>query len=345
MFRGPLYGLLAALLFGASTPFAKLLVGHVEPLMLAALLYLGSGIGLASLRLLLRGRSTEVPLKRSDWPWLAGAVVSGGVVGPVLLMLGLLATPASAASLLLNLEGVLTAAIAWFVFKENYDRRILAGMGLIVAGGVLLSWSEWPQTSAPWGMFAIMGACACWAIDNNLSRKVAASDAMQIASIKGLAAGSVNMVIALTLGYSLPLAGGIASAATLGFVGYGLSLVFFVLSLRHVGTARTGGYFAIAPFAGALISLIVLGEAVGSYFWWAALLMALGVGLHLLERHQHVHTHDPAIHEHGHSHDAHHQHAHDSDWDGHEPHVHAHEHLSLTHSHAHFPDIHHEHSH
>ena len=313
--------------------------------MLAALLYLGSGIGLMLLRQLVRDHSTEVPLLRSDWPWLAGAVVFGGIAGPVLLMFGLLATPASAASLLLNLEGVLTAAIAWFVFKENYDRRILAGMSLIVAGGVLLSWSEWPQTSAPWGMLAIMGACACWAIDNNLSRKVAASDAMQIASIKGLAAGSVNLVLALTLGYSLPLAGDIASAAMLGFVGYGLSLVCFVLSLRHVGTARTGAYFAIAPFAGALISLSVLGEAVGSYFWLSALLMALGVGLHLPERHQHVHPHEPAFHEHGHSHDLHHQHAHDAGWDGREPHVHRHEHSSLTHSHAHFPDVHHDHSH
>ena len=135
------------------------------------------------------------------------------------------------------------------------------------------------------------------------------------------------------------------SAAALGFVGYGLSLVFFVLSLRHLGTARTGAYFAIAPFAGALISLIALGEAVGSYCWLAALLMALGVGLHLLERHQHVRPHEPAFREHGHSHDAHHQLAHDAAWDGREPHVHRHQHLSLTQGHAHFPDVHYEHSH
>ena len=185
----------------------------------------------------------------------------------------------------------------------------------------------------------------CWGIDNNLTRKVSASDALQIAALKGLVAGSVNLAMALALGYTLPSVGISLSAGLVGFCGYGLSLVMFVLALRHLGTARTGAYFSAAPFVGAVISLFMLGEIPGLLFWLAAALMAGGIWLHLTEKHEHDHEHEPLFHTHAHSHDAHHQHTHEDGWDGKEPHVHAHQHVPLRHAHPHYPDIHHRHDH
>lgn len=350
MHKGVIYALLAAALFGASTPFAKMLVGQVSPVTLAGMLYLGSGLGLSIwyiLRATLARKEQDdiAGLKATDLPWLSGAVVAGGIAGPVLLMLGLTLTPASSASLLLNMEGVLTAMLAWFVFKENFDKRIFLGMLLIVAAGILLSWEQIPVLGVPWGAFAILGACLCWAIDNNLTRKVSASDAVQIAGVKGLVAGSVNLCIALTLGYSFPDNKTILTAGVVGFCGYGLSLVMFVLALRHLGTARTGAYFSAAPFVGALISLLMLGDRPGLSFWIAAALMGAGIWLHLTESHDHLHEHEEMDHTHEHSHDEHHQHEHDFSWDGKEPHVHPHRHEAMTHAHPHYPDIHHRHSH
>ena len=350
MHKGVVYALLAAALFGASTPFAKTLVGQVAPVTLAAMLYLGSGLGLLAcfiVRALANRRKQDRPagLRAHDLPWLAGAIVAGGIAGPVLLMVGLTSTPASSASLLLNMEGVLTALLAWFVFRENFDRRIFAGMLLIVVAGVLLSWEQVPVLGVPWGALAIVGACLCWAIDNNLTRNVSASDALQIAGIKGLVAGTVNLAIALALGFRLPELGTVLTAGVVGFCGYGLSLVMFVLALRHLGTARTGAYFSAAPFVGAAISLPMLGEVPGPAFWAAAALMGAGIWLHLTELHEHEHEHEPMAHAHEHSHDAHHQHAHDFEWDGAEPHAHPHRHQPLKHSHPHYPDIHHRHEH
>ncbi|MEO6919205.1 MAG: DMT family transporter [Collimonas sp.] len=349
MHQGVLFALLAAAFFGAGTPFAKLLLGQISPVMLAALLYLGSGIGLSLWyglrRLRPASQAAADGLRRADLPWLGAAILSGGIAGPVLLMLGLSLTPASSASLLLNMEGVMTAALAWFVFKENFDRRIVLGMLAIVLAGVLLSWQQAPEFGMPWGPLAILAACLCWAIDNNLTRRISASDAVQIAALKGLVAGLVNLALALLLGASLPGIAKISAAALIGFSGYGLSLVLFVLALRHLGSARTGAYFSVAPFIGAAISLLVLHDAVSGMFWLAAGLMALGIWLHLSEKHQHEHTHQETDHGHSHSHDLHHQHQHDFDWDGREPHSHPHRHLPISHSHAHYPDIHHRHSH
>lgn len=350
MHKGVVYALLAAALFGASTPFAKTLVGQVAPVMLAGVLYLGSGLGLLACFLVraLAARTSQdgaASLSAPDLPWLAGAILAGGIAGPVLLMIGLTSTPASSASLLLNLEGVLTALLAWFVFKENFDRRIFAGMVLIVLAGVLLSWEQIPVLGVPWGALSIVGACLCWAIDNNLTRKVSGSDALQIAGVKGLVAGTVNLGIALSLGLSLPDIRTALAAGVVGFCGYGLSLVMFVLALRHLGTARTGAYFSAAPFVGAAISLLMLAEVPGTVFSIAAVLMGFGIWLHLSETHDHEHEHDPLSHAHMHSHDAHHQHQHDFYWDGTEPHSHPHEHAPLRHTHAHYPDIHHRHPH
>lgn len=346
MNRNVFYALLAAALFGASTPFAKILLGEDAPVMLAGLLYLGSGLGLALIRFA-RDRGWQSPnLETSEWPWLLGAILFGGVMGPVALLLGLSHTAGSTASLLLNLEAVLTAAIAWVVFRESADKRIVLGMVAIVLGGVALSWQVDAESSSNWlGPLLISLACLCWAIDNNLTRKVSASDALFVAGIKGLIAGTVNCLLALLFGMSLPAGLVVISTMTLGLMGYGLSLVLFVLALRGLGTARTGAYFSTAPFIGAAISVALMDERTGGLFWLAAGLMAVGVWIHLTEHHEHEHHHEPLDHEHPHAHDVHHQHIHDFVWDGQEPHVHRHVHVEVTHKHPHYPDIHHRHTH
>jgi drug/metabolite transporter (DMT)-like permease len=250
--------LLAAALFGASTPLAKALLTETNPQLLAGLLYLGSGTGLLLFWLIRRrGRGREASLSRSNLSWLAGAIASGGVIGPLLLMYGLLPTPASSASLLLNLEAVFTSAIAWLLFREHIPFRIAMGMLAIVAGGALLSWEGRVNWGSTWGPLAIAGTCLCWAIDNNLTQKVSAADPVQIAQLKGLVAGVVNTGLAVSLGARLPPPLPVAGALFVGFLGYGLSLVCFVLALRLLGTARTGAYFSLAPFIGAIDPKIV----------------------------------------------------------------------------------------
>lgn len=339
--------LAAAALFGASTPFAKQLVGDMPPVMLAGLLYLGSGIGLWVFRLA-KSRRLDIPhLSGPEWLWLACAIVFGGILGPVLLMVGLSYTSAAQASLLLNLEAVLTAVLAWIVFHEHTDQRIILGMCLIVAGGLSLAVPQGGglASGSALGNLAVAAACLCWALDNNLTRKVSATDALFLAGTKGLVAGATNTAIALALGYSLPAWPLAAESMGLGLAGYGVSLVLFVLALRGLGSARTGAYFSTAPFVGAVIAIIGYGEATSIIFWAAALLMAVGVWLHLTERHDHMHTHDALVHSHPHVHDEHHQHQHDFPWDGTEPHTHLHQHRPITHRHPHYPDIHHQHHH
>ena len=341
-----IHALLAAILFGASTPFAKLLLGEVSPWLLAGLLYLGSGFGLVLARLLRDRGWKPSGLAAGEWPWLLGAIFFGGALGPLALMFGLTHTSASTASLLLNLEAVLTAVIAWVVFKENADRRIVFGMLAIVAGGVVLAWADGQGGATDWlGPLAIVGACLCWAIDNNLTRRVSASDALFIAGVKGAMAGVVNAALALALGASLPAALVLVGTLSMGLLGYGISLVFFVLALRGLGTARTGAYFSIAPFIGTAVSLALLGESTSVAFWLAAALMGWGVWLHLTEHHEHEHIHEPMEHSHRHVHDAHHRHQHDFDWNGDDAHEHWHQHEALVHKHPHFPDTHHRHKH
>lgn len=341
-----LFALVAATLFGASTPLAKLLVGDVPPVLLGGLLYLGSGVGLGLFRAIRDGGWTPSGLQPGEWPWLLGAILFGGVLGPVALLYGLTTASGSAASLMLNLESVLTAVLAWMVFKENADRRIVLGMLAIVTGGAVLSWqSSGTGAASLTGLAAIALACLCWAIDNNLTRKVAAADSVFIAGAKGLLAGIVNCAIALLLGARLPGAQTTLMAMAVGLMGYGISLVLFVLALRGLGAARTGAYFSTAPFIGAAVSLLLLGEAASPAFWMACALMGWGVWLHLTEDHAHEHTHEPLEHTHAHPHDEHHQHAHDPGADTTAPHVHWHRHTALRHKHPHYPDIHHQHSH
>ena len=346
--RAIAYALLSAALFGASTPLAKSLLGELPPLLLAALLYLGSGLGLLGwigIRRVLQRGQRSASLARADYPWLAAAVIAGGVVAPILLMFGLVRTDSASASLLLNLESVLTALIAWVAFRENVDRRVFLGMMAIVAGGGLLAWQEVPRAGSTLGPALIAGSCLFWALDNNLTRRVSGGDAATIACLKGLIAGAVNAALAFELGAALPAMTVVAGAGLVGFLGYGVSLVLFIVALRELGTARTGAYFSVAPFFGAALALLILGEQAGVLFWIAAILMALGVRLHLTERHEHEHVHEPLEHEHAHAHDEHHQHSHDGAWDGTEPHVHAHRHDRMRHAHPHYPDLHHRHRH
>ena len=340
----------AALLFGAGTPLAKLLLAGTDPWLLAGLLYLGSGLGLTLWRMLRRSER-RARLANGEWPWLAGAVLFGGVVGPVLLMWGLVGMPASGAALLLNAEGVFTAGIAWVVFRENVDRRIFIGMLAIVAGAVVLSWPGQARFGAALPALAVLGACLAWGIDNNLTRKVSLTDAAWLASVKGLAAGTTNLVLALALGAAWPSAPQIGGALAVGLLAYGFSLMLFVVALRHLGTARTGAYFSVAPFFGALVAVLGLGELVTAPLLMAGALMAIGVWLHLNERHEHAHAHEALEHEHEHEHDAHHQHGHEGllspglPGAPRVPHTHPHRREPLHHDHAHFPDAHHQHGH
>jgi drug/metabolite transporter (DMT)-like permease len=335
----------SAVLFGVTAPLSKLLVGSVDPWLLAGILYLGAGGGLAifqAARALGGVPPPEARLRGRDWPWLAAIALFGGMLGPLLLMLGLSQTSGASGSLLLNLEGLATMAIAWVVFRENVDHRLLVGAAAILLGAVILSW-QGEGLSLDVGGLYVAAACLCWGIDNNLTRNLSAADPVQIATIKGLVAGAVNLILALSFGAALPSPELIAAGAFVGLMGVGVSLVMFILALRYLGTARTGAYFSLAPFIGAVLALMLFREPVTVQLISAAALMGIGLWLHLTERHLHEHKHEAIEHEHRHVHDEHHQHAHDGPVV--EPHTHWHRHEPMAHSHPHYPDLHHRHSH
>jgi drug/metabolite transporter (DMT)-like permease len=345
--------LASAFLFGAGTPLAKGLLGQVSPWLLAGLLYAGSGLGLLVYRLI---RQLPTPhLKRSESLWLFAAVVCGGGIAPVLLMFGLSRMSASHASLLLNAEAVLTTLLAWALFKEHLGRRIALGMALIVAGAVLLSWPQGALHAGVqaadlaefWPALAVVLACAFWALDNNLTRKVAHADASWIACIKGLSAGASNLLLAFIGGAAWPSLAGTSAAMGVGFLAYGVSLALFVVALRHLGASRAGAYFSTAPFVGALMAVLLFSEPVTWQLGLASAFMACGVWLHLTESHGHEHQHEAMTHEHAHTHDDHHQHEHGVGmvWSAGQAHSHRHTHRPLSHTHPHFPDAHHRHPH
>ena len=331
--------LAAPLLFGAGIAASKALLADTDPVLLAGGLYLASGLGLGAWSLL--APRTEAPLRKPDLPWLAAVAVSGGIVGPLLLMLGLKALPANAASLLLNLEAALTALLAWAVFRENLGPRAAGGIACIIAGAAALSWQGSPSVGSFWGSLAVAGACLAWAVDNNLSQKLSAKDPVQVAAVKGLAAGSFNLALAFSLGASLPSGRSLGLMAAVGLLCYGLSLVCFLRALRLIGAARTGACFSLAPFIGAAAGVLLLGEDFSARLAAAASAMAAGLWLMGSERHEHSHLHE-GLHEHRHSHDEHHHHEHPGAEAGKE-HSHPHSHEGLSHSHPHQPDIHHRH--
>jgi drug/metabolite transporter (DMT)-like permease len=339
--------LVASLLFGVTTPLAKQLLANTHPLLIAGLLYLGSGIGVSLVRIIQERGWPASGLSSRDWPWVALTTLVGGIIAPALLMLGLARADAADASLLLNLEVVFTAVLAWVVFREPANSRVVLGLVAICGGGVIL---VWPARFAAAGhslpaLSLIVAACVCWALDNNLTRKVSASDARVLAAIKGLVAGVTNTALAFALGASLPASSHVAAALVIGFLGYGVSLVQYIVALRQLGAARAGAYFATAPFVGAAAAMVLSGQPGDIAFWLAAACMGVGVWLHVTEHHEHQHVHEPLLHSHDHSHDEHHRHEHPIAWDGKEPHSHEHEHGWQRHQHAHFPDIHHRHGH
>jgi drug/metabolite transporter (DMT)-like permease len=339
--------LLAAALFGASAPLSKLLLIGIQPLSLAGLLYLGSGLGLLLIWIVRHGRGKgdkEAPLMRHDLPWLAGAVITGGIAAPVLLLWGLSGVLASGASLLLSTEGVLTTLIAALAFREAVDVRVWIASTLMIAAGALLAYEPGASFGLSLHALAVVAACALWGLDNNLTRPISGGDPVVIAMVKGITAGSVNLVLGAFMGETWPALDYVGGALLLGSLSYGASLLCYILALRHLGSARTAAHFGTAPFIGAILSVILLGEPLTATVTGAFALMVAATWLVLTEQHGHAHVHEPMTHTHAHSHDAHHQHAHNGS-EGPEPHTHKHQHDPLTHTHAHLPDLHHRHEH
>jgi drug/metabolite transporter (DMT)-like permease len=340
--RGVVAGLGAAALFGLSTPVAKLLLPSTGPFLLAGLLYLGAGVGL-SLVAPLRRAGLEARLQRKDLPTLAGMVLVGGMAGPLLLFLGLARLPGAQASLLLNLEAPLTIGLAVLVFGESLSMREVFGAAVVVLGGAALSAGPGGGATQLWGSLAIAGACAAWALDNNLGQRLALRDPVAVTRVKALVAGAVNVGLGLFLGERLPPAPALGAMLGTGFIGYGLSIVLHLLAMRQVGAARQAAYFATAPFIAALASIPILGERLGAVELGAGGLMAAGMVLLLRARHEHRHEHGALEHDHSHVHDGHHAHEHDELLV--EPHAHPHRHAPMAHEHPHLPDAHHRHRH
>ena len=336
--RGPGIGLASALLFGLGAPLSKLLLPSAQPLILAALLYLGAGASF----LLARRRPAEAPLTRAEAPALAGAVIAGAALGPVLMLWGLSRVSGLAGSLLLNLEAPFTIALAVLAFGEHLSAREGLCAALIVLGAALLGIrGEWSGSVA--GAAAIALACACWALDNNLAAILSLKDPVQVLRIKALCAGAANLLLALALGQRLPPLTACAGALAVGAVSYGASLLLYLRAQRALGAARQSALFAAAPFAGAAASIALLGDRPAAADYAGAALMALGVAALLRAKHAHLHTHEPMEHDHLHVHDVHHQHTHEGPLT--EPHAHPHRHDALTHAHAHVSDAHHHHRH
>ncbi|OPY27978.1 MAG: EamA-like transporter family protein [Methanocella sp. PtaU1.Bin125] len=331
--------LASAVLFGASAPAAKVLLGTVDPVALAALLYIGSGSGLAMAWLLRRAApwKGEAGLSLRDLPWLAGSVLAGGIVAPVLLMVSLQHTPAATASLLLAFESVATSAVAALVFREAIGRRVWAAIGLITVASALLAINLSGAFGFSPGALGVIGACLLWGIDNNLTCNIAAKDPVAIGMIKGLGAGTFSLALALLLGRSLPGPAGIVPAIGIGMISYGFSIALFILASRGMGAARASAWFAIAPFAGAALSLLVFRELPGPQFLVAVPFMIIGALLLFGEVHDHLHVHPPFEHEHYYAPDEHHPYRADTSC--------RHRHGVLRHSHPHRPDIHHRHVH
>jgi drug/metabolite transporter (DMT)-like permease len=345
-----LFALLAALLFGASAPLAKLLLGELSPLVLAGLLYLGSGFGVLLFKLLARSRSSsikrEAPLQRADMPWLAGATLAGGIAAPVILLFSLRSTPAATASLLLNFEGVATTLLAGLLFKEAVSKRAWLAIAIITMAGMLLSVNFAETWGVSAGALGILLACALWGLDNNLTRHISAKDPLTIVIVKGVCAGTVSLTLGLLTGGSVPAFPALAGALLLGFLSYGASIVLFIRAMRQLGAARTSALFTTAPLAGVGLSFLLFTGLPGTLFWIALPLMIFGASFLINEDHGHWHAHQPATHDHAHSHtDRHHEHSHPTGMVVSTSHSHMHEHTEQEHEHPHLPDTHHRHSH
>ncbi len=273
--------LLAALLFGASAPLAKLLLGSIEPIVLAGFLYLGSGLGVLVVKILQRVSnaplSADTRITRPDWKWLAGAVLSGGVAAPIVLLFSLRQTPASTASLLLNFESVYTTFIATIVFKEVVSRRALWVVFSITIASILLSLDTSGQWGISLGALGILGACVLWGIDNNFTRNIAAKDPLMIVLVKGFGAGSYSLLLAFGLRNAMPSAPVILGALLLGSISYGMSIVLFIRAMRGLGAARTSALFGTSPLAGVILSFLLLRENPSALFLIALPLIVFAI--------------------------------------------------------------------
>jgi drug/metabolite transporter (DMT)-like permease len=343
---GAVAGLLSAVLFGASVPITKRLLPELPPVLLAGLLYLGGGLAVSSVRLAARHRIVEASLGRDDLPRVLAIVLLGGVLGPLALVNGLRTVSGVSGALLLNLEGPLTVLVAITVFREHLGPRAALGAGLVFLGACLLAFPGAGAGSAGLsGVLLLVTACAAWAVDNNLTQGLAGKDPWQLVIAKTLGAGTAMVSLALVLGDRLPGTRVVLATLVLGALAYGASVLLDAFALRLLGAAREAAFFATAPFAGALLSVPVLGERLRAIQLAASAVMVAGVAILVRERHGHEHTHEELEHTHRHVHDAHHQHAHPDGIDPTGPHVHPHRHAPLTHAHAHVSDAHHRHGH
>lgn len=340
--RGGLLALLAATLFGVSTPLVQYLGRGLGPLTTAALLYAGAALAGAVLR---KSIQQEARLQRSDWRRLLAVVVFGAVIGPVALAWGLQRTSGASASLMLTLEALFTALLAWRLYRESMDARVWVAMALLLAGGAVLVLDQARLGGAQLaGLLAVLVATAAWGMDNTLSRALAERDPGQVVLVKAALGASVTALLALAFAETLPTLLAAAGLLAVGATGYGLSLRFYLLAQRAFGAARTGSVFAFAPFIGAVLALALGDRSVSMWMGAGGLLMLGGVVLHLMESHGHLHRHAAMDHEHAHDHaDGHHNHRHVPMPEG--MHSHRHHHEPLEHAHPHVPDAHHLHRH
>ncbi|WP_297421465.1 DMT family transporter [Clostridium sp.] len=343
--------LLASILFGASAPITKMLLGEIQPVPLASFLYLGSGLGLVIFQIvnltIKKQVINEASLNKRDFIWLFGAIISGGIIAPIILLSSLKITPASTASLLLNFEGVATTIIAIVFFKENVGKQILGAIVLITLASIVLSWDFTNQWGFSIGALGIIMACLCWGIDNNFTRNISSKNPFLIVTIKGIVSGLFSLILSIVLKNQIPDLKVIIAAMIIGFFCYGLSIVLFVFAMRDLGSARTSALFATAPFIGSILSIILLGDIPSKVFFVSLPIMIIGAVLLLKEEHAHKHIHESMEHDHRHNHnDGHHDHEHNDKQEivkGYHSHLHTHN--SIEHTHPHLPDIHHRHAH
>jgi len=289
-------------------------------------------------------KHTESGITKKDAPWLAGVILTGGVAAPILLMFSLKSTPAATASLLLNFEAVSTALIAALFFKEALGKRVWASVALITAAAIILTWDNSGEWGISLGALGIIGACLLWGADNNMTRMVSLKDPLVITMVKGFGAGAVSLIISLLTASAFPKPSAMALALLLGAFSYGVSIVLFILSMRHLGAARTGAFFGSAPFIGVIVSIILFNETPALQFYISLPVMVVGAILIIGEKHAHTHIHEHLEHDHRHRHDdLHHTHAHADGFTGEHSHLHTHE--KLEHEHPHTPDTHHRHTH
>ena len=343
-----IYIFISAALFGISPPLAKLLVKNIPPVALAGFLYFGAFAGLSLYSIMRRIVSTEnirsANLKKEDFPWLFGAVISGGIIAPICLMFGLSQISGFTTSLLLNLEGIFTAVVAVIFFKEKAGKRLWLALMCMTAAGVFLTWDSSQGKFNFLGPLLVTLSMICWGIDNNLTRNISTRNPIQITCIKGFVSGLVSISLAYTLGMAIKWDLTIFYALLLGSFSYGISLVFFIKALEGLGSFRAGIFFSLAPFIGAVTSLILLQEWIGWVMFPAMMLTVAGFWFISTENHLHPHLHQEADHTHLHNHkDMHHIHEHAEF--AQEPHVHEHKHLEENHVHPHWPDTHHRHVH